>query len=265
MGGGHFAYVLGICLVEKHSLLLSVGKDNVLRMWDPRAPPHTCCVAALLEHTDVVSSVAADASGEHAYTASRDKTVKIWDLGMRRCINTLFGHTGPALCMDSVGSGHPVTCGEDKTVRAWNVDRDTHLMFNRHVAPVDAVACLDQDRFVSGSQDGNICLWSKKSKKPIASASLKKEWVSSVAAIHNADIVFSGSVDGSLCAWRYGQVEGVLDAVSKIEVGGTINGIAAGKRILACAVGREHRLGRWFCNKLGKNGVVVVPFSYCEE
>merc|ERR1712232_382310 len=155
--------------------------------------------------------------------------------------------------------GRPLTGGADKTVRLWKVDKDTHLMFNRHTYAVDAVCVMDQDRFVSGSQDSSLMLWSHVSKKPLATTRLGAgQWVTALRAVRRGDVVFSGSVEGRLRAWRLGKSDGEGEdkkgyefslALAPVQAPGCINQIAVGRRVLACAVGKEHKSGRWFYNK----------------
>merc|ERR1712194_147133 len=190
--------------------------------------------------------------------------------------------------LDLYSKGRPLSGGVDKTVRLWKVERDTHLMFNKHTYAVDAVCVVDQDRFVSDSQDGSIMLWSQTSKKPLASTSLgstprrsgcgqsssgtDEHWVSALGTVRRGDIVFSGSSAGKLQGWRLAKAEGGTDkkgvefvpALDSIQLPGCINQIAVGKRIVACAVGKELKSGRWIYERSMRNGVVIMPLSYSE-
>merc|ERR1719198_2396052 len=106
--------------------------------------------------------------------------------------------------MDIYGHLKPVTGGSDKSVRLWKVEKDTHLLFNRHTSAVDAVCALDQDRVVSGSQDGSLLLWSTASKKPQATGAVgAKNWVSALGAVRQCNAAFSGATDGTLQAWQF--------------------------------------------------------------
>merc|ERR1712218_81104 len=120
----------------------------------------------------------------------------------------------------------------DKTVRLWKVDKDTHLMFNKHNYAVDAVAIIDHDRFVSGSQNGSLYLWSNSSKKPLAAAALgeKRGWITALGAVRRGNVFFSGSVDGMLRSWRFTRTSEVNDkslklvpAAVPIETQGCVN------------------------------------------
>jgi len=270
--GGHFEKVLSICVLEQRGLLISAGVDRVVRLWDPRAAARSSCIGKMNGHTNAITAVIPEVGGDQLYSASLDKSLKIWDLASRRCTETLLGHVSGVSSLDIFGKGRPLSGGADKTVRHWKVDKDTHLMFTRHTYAVDAVCVADQDRFVSGSQDGSLMLWSTASKKPLATTSLGGDgkWVSALAAIKQGNVFFSGSVDGTLSTWRFGRSAGeeekkglkLSEAAEPVIAPGCINDIAVGKRIVACAIGKEHKFGRWFYNKQEKNGVLLVPLSY---
>jgi len=269
--GGHFSRVLSMSWVEERNLLLSAGADRMVRLWDPRAPPKTPCIEKLLGHHAPVTCVASDSDGSHFYSASLDKSLKVWDFASRKAINTLFGHVTGITAMDLYNKGRPVTGGADKTARLWKLDKDTHLMFSKHTCPVDAVAILDSDRFVSGSQDGNLLLWSHGSKKPVAIGSTGNgQWISALGTIRRGNVAFSGSVDGKLHAWsftRNNDEDRLLKctSVASLQAPGCVNAIAVGRRFLACALGQEHKHGRWFYDCKQRNGIMFVPLSYRES
>jgi len=269
--GGHFEAVLDLCLMERIGLLASVGADRTLRCWDHRAPTGSQCVTKLLGHNGTITSVVAEPDSTRVYTASLDKSMKLWDLSTRRPVDTFFGHVNGVTCLDIYQKDRLVSGGEDKTVRLWKMERDTHLMFNRHTASVDAVAVSDHERVVSGGQDGKLMVWSSTSKKPVASASVGAgQWCTALASVRAGNVVFSGTTNGELQAWRLAKAEEgkglkMLPAAPVINAPGCVNAIAAGKKVLVCAVGKEHKFGRWHYDKKQKMGLMVVPLSYREE
>ena len=49
----------------------------------------------------------------------------------------------------------PVTSsGADKSVRVWRVVEESQLVFGGHRASIDCVKLINEDHFVTGSQDG---------------------------------------------------------------------------------------------------------------
>eukprot|EP00928_Gymnodinium_smaydae_P079826 TRINITY_DN63668_c0_g1_i1.p1 TRINITY_DN63668_c0_g1~~TRINITY_DN63668_c0_g1_i1.p1 ORF type:complete len:488 (+),score=100.95 TRINITY_DN63668_c0_g1_i1:131-1465(+) len=272
--GGHFQEVLGVSLIESRNLLASVGADRLVRFWDWRCPTGSACTKYLFGHTGAVTCVAADPDGTQVYSGAQDKSLKVWDLRGMRCSDTLFGHVQGLTSMDIYMKGRPVTGGTDKTIRVWKVDKDTHLMFSKHTYSVDAVAALDAERCVSGSQDGRVMLWTHASKKPVATAAAApaREWITALGAIRSGNVFFSGSTNNQLRTWQ--AVPGAPEADGKkasmvleeaapaVELPGCLNAITVGKRVVACAIGKDHRLGGWYFNKRNRNGVVLLPLSY---
>ena len=52
-------------------------------------------------------------------TASKDATVKIWDLGLGRCITVLSGHTMSVTCLRWGGDGLIYTGSQDRMVKVY--------------------------------------------------------------------------------------------------------------------------------------------------
>jgi WD repeat-containing protein 48 len=66
--------------------------DAIVRVWDARDPSGCAKPAFKLKgHSDNVRSIAIDPSGRMCLTASSDRTLRLWDLGQRRCVQSLPG------------------------------------------------------------------------------------------------------------------------------------------------------------------------------
>lgn len=55
------------------------------------------------------------------YTASADKTVRVWDLGTKRCLQVLESHTRPVLSLAVCGN-RLFSGSYDYSLRVWNLD-----------------------------------------------------------------------------------------------------------------------------------------------
>lgn len=71
-------------------------------------------------------------------------------------------------------------------------------------------------------------------------------------------------MDGFIRLWKIntGRQRG-LEPILSIPVAGVVNSLdftSNGSHLVA-AVGREHKLGRWYCIKEGKNSVIVIPLK----
>jgi ribosomal RNA-processing protein 9 len=130
-------------------------------------------------------------------------------------IDTLYGHQSEVMGVDSLYKERAISCGRDKSVRVWKVVEETQLVFRGHTASIDCVSFVNEEQFVSGSEDGSIALWSSQKKKPVAllkdahgttksanpDLAPTSNWITSITAFRNSDIFASGSHDGFIKLW----------------------------------------------------------------
>jgi len=241
----------------------------MVRIWDARSPSRRC-EASLKGHTGTITAVRAEPSSgfSQIFTASSDKTLRIWSLSMRSFVDWQFGHTSGVTCMDVLVNDRPITGGEDGTIRAWKVAAGTHFLYPQQDGPIDACAALTQRLFASGSQNGNLALWNANRRKPLCEVTGAHggRWITSLAPIGFSDVLFSGSDDGLVRCWKASsssdkhKQRGDLSPVATIPVAGVVNSMCVSRsgRFLFGAIGREHRLGRWVHHNSAKMGLMVV-------
>ena len=128
---------------------------------------------------------------QQLYTASFDRTIKLFDLAIMGYVETLFGHQDCVTSIDALRGEFAITSGgQDRTVRFWKIIDETQLVFRgggrskirevieggldddavdedttRHdktkpkqdgfvEGRIDCVAMLDETTFVSGGDSG---------------------------------------------------------------------------------------------------------------
>jgi len=141
---------------------------------------HTCSRAmiprytreVLEQHTDEVWFVAFSHNGKYLASASKDKTVILWNLE-QNTTRTLAEHTDAVSFVAwSPDDSKILSCGNDNLVKLWNTATgECERTYNKHVDAVTACAWLPCGRkFVSGGQDKFIHMWD------ISQPSVLKSW-----------------------------------------------------------------------------------------
>jgi ribosomal RNA-processing protein 9 len=238
-------------------------------------------------------------------------------------IETLFGHQDSIPAVASFSSERCVSVGaRDRSARVWKIVDETQLVFQvpgdassvlkekvrSSVAgetpleiyvegSMDCVAVVDEQHFVTGSDNGDIILWALNKKKPQYTKRLghgvdkplspeqnsaetsppdvpippQPRWITCLASVPYTDLFFSGSWDGKLGVWKVSEDLRKFELVEYIETGvrGVINAIAVeevGKRgadgvRVVLGIGAECRLGRWKTVKGGRNCAVILSFG----
>lgn len=116
---------------------------------------------ARMRHGDVVNAVVYSPDGNRLATASKDATVKVWDLGNGREIKTYRGSKDPvrALAWSKDGKWIASTAGNE--IHIWDPDTGKlKTSLKGHEKPVSAVAFHpDGTVLASGSDDTSVRLW----------------------------------------------------------------------------------------------------------
>ena len=244
----HTAPILCVAASDTGKYVATGGADKRLIIWsaDKLEP-----LRVFTQHRDAVTSLAFRRGTNQLYSSSADRTVKIWD--ELAYIETLFGHQDQVVDLASLALERCVSVGaRDRTARLWKVVEQTQLVFRgggnpdrrrarnkdkdgEAAAPksygegsIDRVALIDEETFVTGSDNGSISLWTLHKKKPIftvplahglelpmkpeeASAEAEPDarvperqprWITALATIPYSDLVLSGSWDGRVRVWR---------------------------------------------------------------
>jgi len=341
----HVLPILCVAASQDGKYVVTGGADNRIIVWDAITLKP---LKVFTQHRDSVTSLVFRRGTNQLFSSSKDRTVKIWSLDELAYVETLFGHQDEVLDVSALAQEKCVTVGaRDRTARLWKVVEESQLVFRGGGAPyvnkrdansemlglkpyyegsMDRVACIDDDTFITGSDNGSLSLWNIHKKKPVFTyplahgqdpplnvAELSAEehpnpdnlvrepyarWITALRAVPFSDVFVSGSWDGYVRAWRItqdkrrieplgplGRMEqnlttimdgeailenGVLEAELEGQarqgwVPGVVNDLSIVDRgnkgkdgvLIAAAVGKEHRLGRWKSFKDGRTSLVL--------
>jgi WD40 repeat protein len=115
--------------------------------------------------------VAITPDGRRVVSASRDRTLRVWDLESGQRVRTLEGHTGYVMAVAITPDGRrAVSASSDQTLRLWDLESGQSLHpLEGHTGEVSGVAITpDGRRAVSASVDKTLRVWDWRAAKACA-------------------------------------------------------------------------------------------------
>ena len=84
-------------------------------------------------------------------------------------VETLYGHQEAIMGVDSFVKERALTAGgTDASCRVWKIVEESQLVFNAgSSASLDCLAFINEDFWVTGSDEGGLALWTVGKKKPL--------------------------------------------------------------------------------------------------
>jgi WD40 repeat protein len=164
-------------LDAKRSLLVSGGRDGMIRLW---APTGDAPVAELRSHHNAVRAITVVRmpGGDFAVaTGGDDRTIQLWDPSRRRALGAPFsGHAAQVLGITQPNArGGPAllaSSSRDSSIRLWELTRVTAAQSaDLDPGPVTALAELRLGRtdsmIAAGYYDGSVRLFETATGKPL--------------------------------------------------------------------------------------------------
>uniref|UniRef100_A0A672LKV1 Uncharacterized protein n=1 Tax=Sinocyclocheilus grahami TaxID=75366 RepID=A0A672LKV1_SINGR len=238
---GHTAHVLCMAISSDGKYLASGDLNKLIMIWDPMTCKH---LYKFKGHREAVSGLAFRRGTHTLYSASHDRSIKVWSVDENAYVETLFGH-------------QDMITGLDCLSRERFCDHDLSLIMTSKFGPVNSIS-----------------IWTVNKKKPVSTVKQahgshgntgleQPYWVSSVAALHNSDIVASGSHNSAVQLWKCGQGFRGLEPLFSVPMTGFVNSLKFSNsgKFLVAGVGQEHRLGRWWRIKEARNGIYIIPLK----
>ncbi|KAK4371016.1 hypothetical protein RND71_010491 [Anisodus tanguticus] len=169
-----------------------------------------------IHHIDTVSALALSKDGSLLYSASWDRTFKVWRTSDFKCLESVWNAHDDAINSIVISNnGHVYTGSADKKIKIWNkqqVSNNKHTLVStleKHKSAVNALA-LSEDGSVlySGACDRSIIVWEKDSdsgsNSMVVSGALRGHKKSILCLAVVSDLVCSGSADKTVRIWKKG-------------------------------------------------------------
>jgi ribosomal RNA-processing protein 9 len=268
---GHTGAILCVAASQDGKFVVTGGADRRLVVHDAAT---LTPIRAFTHHRDAVTGLAFRRGTNQLYSCSKDRTVKVWSIDELAYIETLFGHQDDVVDVDALAQERCVSVGaRDRTARLWKVVEETQLVFRggggeasspsskkkksqsapelpegvsdpaslAHEGNMDRIAMIDDELFVTGSDNGALSLWSIQKKKPLhvlhrahgidpplalneVSAetnpdpsvipSPQPRWITALKTMPYSDLIVSGSWDGRVRVWRLSKDKRKIEPVS---------------------------------------------------
>ncbi|KAL9226289.1 hypothetical protein vseg_002120 [Gypsophila vaccaria] len=247
-------------LVVLGDKLFSAHQDHKIRVWKTdNSNDNTCnkkyqCVATLptvndrllrllsaknyvqvrrhrsctwVHHVDTVSSLALSKDGSLLYSASWDRTFKVWRTSDFRCLESVAkAHEDAINALALCNDGYVYTGSADKTIKVWKKQKgeEKHSLvttLEKHKSAVNALA-LSSDGSVlySGACDKSIVVWERANEgvgHMTVAGALRGHTKAILCLSVVSDLLFSGSADKTIRVWRKSAVETSFTCLAVLE------------------------------------------------
>ena len=249
----HTGHILCVVASSDGRFVATGGTDRRLIIW---SAADLTVLRVFTQHRDAITSLAFRHGTNQLYSSSADRTIKTWSLNELAYVETLFGHQDQVVDVAALGQERCLSAGaRDRTVRLWKVVEETQLVFRggggggggggdhksraqlkrKHSlgfaeGSIDRVAFIDDETFITGSDNGSLSLWSMHKKKPVYTLSAvhgsdppltpeeafaeinmdgrkvpsppEPRWITALKVIPYSDLVLTGSWDGWIKVWK---------------------------------------------------------------
>jgi len=208
---GHNAAVTTLAFTPDGRRLAAGSLDHTISYWDIsvlNTDPSQGVVETVSEperyltgHDGDVLSVDFSPSGNQLVSASRDQTIRRWNLDGQQ-IDRIQGHKGRVYDVQFAPSGELlVSAANDKTVRMWDI---TNPLLTTYIGPNDGIIDVDlsadEQLIAAASDDNSLYLWERETGW-LVDRFRHPEQVLSVAFSPNNNLIATGSWDGKARLW----------------------------------------------------------------
>lgn len=209
-------------------LLASCSSDLTIKIWDPQNDYSN--VRTLTGHDHTISSIKFTPSGTHLISASRDKTIRIWEVKTGYSLRTIQGHSEWVKTVaPSWDSQFVLSAGIDQTARISNIlTGESKLTFVGHDHVIECAVFAPKEShhylaaieglkspapssysqsfeyIATGSRDKTIKIWNTRSE-PIITLKGHDNWVRGLTFHPAGRYLLSVSDDRSIRCWDLSQ------------------------------------------------------------
>ncbi|PON70153.1 Coatomer beta subunit [Parasponia andersonii] len=178
-----------------------------------------------IKHSDAISCLSLSEDKTLLYSASWDRTLKVWRIENSKCLESINAHDDAVNSVVATVEGLVFTGAADGTVKVWK--REQHGKVTKHAlvqklleqeSAVTAVAVNPSGSIMyCGSSDGLVNFWERE-KQFSHGGVLRGHKLAILCLAAAGGLVFSGSADKTICVWRR---DGVIHTCLSVLTGHT--------------------------------------------
>ncbi|KAL9248458.1 JINGUBANG-like protein [Drosera capensis] len=165
--------------------------------------------ALWIKHSDAISCLSMDQDQGILYSASWDRTFKVWRTSDSKCLESIPAHEDAVNSVVATTGGMVFTGSADGTVKVWRREIQgkgtKHFFMQTLLKQECAVTALAVDEKGSlvycGSSDGLVNFWERE-KNLAHGGVLRGHKLAVLCLAAKGSLVFSGSADKNICIWR---------------------------------------------------------------
>ncbi|KIP08774.1 hypothetical protein PHLGIDRAFT_103964 [Phlebiopsis gigantea 11061_1 CR5-6] len=221
---GHTRHVTDLDFDSKGNLLVTCSSDLFIKIWDVQNEWKNTKTFPGHEHT--VSAVRFMPGDQQVVSASRDRTIRIFDVASTHLIRTIVGHTEWVRGVVPSDDGKLIaSCSKDHTVRVFDpTSGETKMEYRGHendvevvvFAPIAAYGPIrelagipntDKSKrpgayLASGSRDKMIKIWDTQTGQLLRNLGGHDNWVRALVFHPSGKFLLSASDDHTIRVWE---------------------------------------------------------------
>lgn len=315
----HWQQINCIAASPDGKYIVTGGDDSRLIIWSSE---NLTCLK-ILQTRASVNSIVFRRNSDQLFAACADLRIRTYSINQFTQLEILYGHQDNISDISALAKETCVSVGSrDKTAMFWKIAEESRLTFRGgdslektkskkkmrqqdennetpfyNEGSIDVVSMIDESHFVTGSDNGNVALWSLAKKKPLttqrlahglqpqftpiqASSEANEElalqqipkpqpyWITAIHGVPYSDIFITGSFNGTIKIWKLEEPSlrsfKLLGEIKQNNFNGCIVKIDSveipgtiKKLKIFVLLSKEHKFGRWLGKLPGARNALV--------